>query len=622
MRKELVNIRKEMEAAGVDVYYIPMSDFHGSEYIADHFKAIRYISGFTGSAGELLIFHEDAYLWTDGRYHIQAENELEGSGISLMKMGNDHVPSLEKFLSERLKHGEIVGFDSRVVSGSKFDSFADVLGDKGIFVNYNLDLVDIIWNERPGIPMKEIKQIGLGKSGQNYKNKIKALKDEMKAADIDCLLLTKPDDIAWLFNLRGSDIDYNPVFYSYALIKDDETAPYSVRLYIQDPDSALYLVDSNVGLSDYSNIHKDLEELPEGSQIGLDFDYTSVKLIKSIPGACKIIPMPSPATKLKAIKNPIEISATKKIHIDDGRAMVRFICWLKSQFGGTELSDAEKLAEFRAEGDSSVTELSAAEKLAQFRAESSAYIGASFSTISAYGPSGAVVHYAAGTGDDADCCDGDVDVFAVGEHNRRLRSQGFYLVDSGGQYDGGTTDITRTVALGPLTDEMKRHYTAVLKGHIALATAEFSPDTTGAELDAVARAHVNAVGENYNHGTGHGVGHMLCVHEGPVSISPREKTGTFKPGMITSNEPGIYIPGKYGIRIEDEMLCIPRGESNLAFTSITCCPFERDAIDISMLSEKEVNYINEYHSNVYEKLAPLLSEEERQWLEKACKPVK
>lgn len=569
MRKELIELRTLMKERGVDIYIIPTTDYHGSEYVNDYFKCREYISGFTGSAGTLIIKEDFAGLWTDGRYFIQAKEQLKETGISLMKMGEKDVHGVEEYINMQEKYLTI-GFDGRVISESLGKSL-----EKNFNIIYDMDLVGEIWNDRPEIVPSHIYELNADITGEESDSKIKRLRHEMGEADY--ILISRLEEIAWLYNLRGSDIAYTPVFYAFALISKDDSV-----LYVKDET----LCKSNVigSVKKYEDVFTDLKAI-KNCTVMLDENTVSYTLSEIFDSSVQKIICKSPVEKMKAVKNPVEIAATKNAHIKDGAAMVNFLYWLKENIGKTD-----------------ITEISAADYLEKCRREQGAY-DLSFTTIAGYEEHGAIVHYA-----------------ATEQSDVNLQAKGFLLVDSGGQYDDGTTDITRTIALGELDRERIENYTTILKGNIALASAVFSKGTTGAELDKTARKPLKDKGIDFNHGTGHGVGHLLSVHEGPNTISPRAKNSVIIPGMITSDEPGVYIEGKYGIRIENEILCIDSGD-DYAFENITFCPFERDAIDVSMLTDEEIKYIDNYHRNVFEKIAPLVDKEVSKWLEKVCAPL-
>lgn len=599
MREELKALRTLMKAGNIDACIIPTTDFHGSEYVNDYFKCRRFISGFTGSAGTLVVTSDEAGLWTDGRYFLQAKEELKGSGIHLQKSGEIGVPSIPEFLKQHIPYGGRLAFDGRVISLTEGEEYNSVLQDKNVEIIYDRDLAGEIWKERPKLCGRPIYSLPLSVTGKSCEDKMADLRAALKEKNAAYHLITRLEETAWLFNLRGSDVKTTPVFFAFTLI-----TPKEVRLYIFDgadrdmqsngvQDSGVQdnnaqsssaqddsVIPAGVQVKNYFQIYEDIKQLPQGSSIMADCSAASYTLIKNIPEGVGIIDEPSPIQLMKAVKNPAEIESTGAVHIQDGAAVTDFICWLKREaFAGA----------------GRVTEISASEHLEECRRRRGNFLEPSFSTIAGYGPDGAVVHYC-----------------AVPETDRELKPEGLFLVDSGGQYKGGTTDITRTIALGELTDKMRKYYTFVLKSHIALASCRFPAGTRGIDLDKTARRPLHEAGLDFNHGTGHGVGHLLSVHEGPNTISPRG-TVAIQPGMITTDEPGVYIEGKFGIRLENELLCIEDGDL-LAFESITLCPFDRDAIIPEMLTRHEREWLNNYHKHVYETLSPVLSEDVKGWL--------
>ncbi len=625
MRSELTALRRRMKETGIDLYIVPTTDFHGSEYVNDYFRCREYVSGFTGSAGTLVVEQDRAELWTDGRYFLQAQQQLEGSGIDLMKMGQPGVPAITEYISGRIaempekqsKAHFTIGFDGRIVSsmmGRKLESLhpsVNIISDK--------DLVGDIWENRPQLIPSQIYKLPLEVTGETKTSKLARIRTEMGKAD--WLLVSKLEDIAWIYNLRGRDVEHTPVFYAFALIShkddilyvmDDSYAKRAAAAFSNDAADVSCTADAGAsagmnGAADtgsaslmkdtsaikstggtivkkYDEIFGDLADLTDCTLM-LDEDSVSYALGKSTAESVKCIFSKSPAEKLKAVKNAAEIKSTVNAHIKDGAAMAEFLYWLKTGIS-TE----------------TITEISLADYLESCRRKRGAY-DLSFDTIAGYEEHGAIIHYSATESSSAE-----------------LKPEGFVLIDSGGQYEDGTTDITRTVALGPVSSERKRNYTAVLKAHIDLAMAVFDKDTTGADLDVAARKPLRELGLDFNHGTGHGVGHMLSVHEGPNTISPRAAGCRIVPGMITSDEPGVYLEGEYGIRTENEILCIEK-DGKYAFEMLTFCPYERAAIDISMLTEAEIKYIDEYHRKVYETLAPLLDAEISEWLEEQCRPL-
>ena len=575
MRKELIALREKMKAYGFDAYMIPTSDYHQSEYVHDHFKCREFVSGFTGSAGTLIVTMEDACLWTDGRYFLQAAAQLEGSGIRLMKMGVEGVPTIVEYLEDVLDDDSILAFDGRVCTPK------DIPEDKFNMVT-ECDLVGEIWSDRPVIKPSEIYSLPISVTGESHDSKLARLREALADHNADCCILSSLDEIAWLYNLRGDDVKHTPVFFAYALISAEDD-----RLYVMD--------ESLEGTLCYDTFLDDIKDLPPGNLL-IDKDNTSYAILDSLPENTEIISCESPVAAMKTIKNEAEIASTKNAHLKDGAAMAEFLCWLKKTMAECSRSDDEI-------SDMQITELDTAAKLEECRRKQCGFKDLSFEAISAYGSNGAIVHYS-----------------ATEVTNKVLEPESFYLVDSGGQYEDGTTDITRTVALGPLTDEMKLHYTTVLKSHITLCTAEFQPGTTGAELDEMTREPLRKIGLDYNHGTGHGVGHLLGCHEGPQSISPRDKTHAILPGMINSDEPGVYIEGEYGIRLENEILCIEK-EGLYGFEPLTFCPFDKDAILPELLTDAEREWLNCYHRQVYEKISPLVDEETKQWLKEASRSL-
>lgn len=578
MKRQVENLRAKMREKKIDAYIIPTTDFHGSEYVNDYFKCREFVSGFTGSAGTLVVTADAAALWTDGRYFLQAESELAGSGIVLMREGEPGTPEITEWLCQRLPRGreQMVGFDGRIVSAK----FGEKLKES-FHVEAELDLADEIWAERPKLKASEIYPLALRVTGESSESKLSRVREEMRKAGTEAHIITSLEEIAWFFNLRGRDVLHTPVFYAFALVELER-----VRVYLlNDEEKVKSLFDDEIEIKPYTAIFDELKTL-KAKSIMYDENTISYRLFESIPHSCRAVKCKDPAMLMKAVKNSAEIACTKQAHIRDGAAVTRFIKWLKANISTDE-----------------ITEISAADYLWEERRRQGAY-DLSFDTIAGYGPHGAIIHYE-----------------AAPETNAELKPEGFLLVDSGGQYEDGTTDITRTIALGPLTEEMKRCYTAVLKAHIALATTEFDAETTGRELDAIARKTLHAEGLDYKHGTGHGVGHMLSVHEGPASISPRGVNCHIAPGMILSNEPGVYQEGKFGIRLENEILCIELENGKYGFETITFCPFEREAILPELLTEKEKAWLNAYHARVYDTLKPLLSTEEQVWLKAAASEI-
>lgn len=557
-----------MREHNIDAYLIQTNDFHGSEYMNDYFKCREFMSGFTGSAGTMVVTTDDALLWTDGRYFLQAAAQLDGSGITLMKSGEPGVPTITEYLQEALTPNSTLGFDGRVTSISpEIENICHICSE--------YDLIDEIWTDRPVINPSRIYALDGSVTGKTAESKLATLRTFMQQKDYDCFLTTNLEEIAWLYNLRGNDIPHTPVFFSFLLVTPEED-----RLYVLD--------NTFTGRKTYpyTQFFEDIKHIPSGRLL-LKKDTVNYSIMKSIPAHAEVVSQTSPLALMKCRKNETEIACTKNAHIKDGAAMAEFLCWLKANIGKNE-----------------ITEISASDYLEKCRRMQEGCFDLSFDTISGYAENGAIIHYS-----------------ATPETNKVLKPEGFLLVDSGGQYTDGTTDITRTIALGPLTEEMKLHYTAVLKGHIALAAARFMKGTTGADLDKLARQPINDIGHNYNHGTGHGIGHILSCHEGPQTISPRGTGVPILPRMICSNEPGIYIEGSHGIRLENEILCIESTDDMYEFETITFCPFDRDAIIKENLTDDELNWLNTYHFQVYQRISPYVSEETKKWLCEATKPL-
>ena len=587
---KLFSIRGQMAMMGLDAFIIQSTDPHISEYLAGHWKFREWVSGFTGSAGTVVILAEKAGLWTDSRYFIQAEKELEGSEIELFKSGMPGVPSYLQWLVSELPAGSVVGIDGQTIPVEEAEKLAKTLKESDLRLDSKVLLQDIVWDGRPKMPEEDVFELDIKYAGISRTDKIEAVRREMKNNDETHYIVCALDEIAWLLNLRGNDVEYNPVFYSYMVISMN-----NVNLFI-DPhkitsDIGKKLDRDGVKIFLYDKFYEFVQTLPQLSTVLIDPQKVNSAVLNAIPATAKVNRRLSIITKLKSVKNSTETEGMKKCHVKDGVAMVKFLHWLDSNIGKTE-----------------ITELSAAGKLQSFRKEQEGYLGDSFHTISAYGENAALPHYSA-----------DENNYAA------LEPKGLYLVDSGGQYFEGTTDITRTVALGPVTDEEKKDFTLVLKGHIALAQAKFPQGTHGAQLDILARMAMWDQGINYGHGTGHGVGHLLNVHEGPQSIRPQDNGIALEQGMITSNEPGIYKEGRHGIRTENLILTIPYKQTEFgtfyAFETITMCPIDINAIETGLMTDDEKKWLNSYHQTVYEVLKPFLNEEETEWLKNKTKAV-
>jgi len=584
-----------MNDSDIAVYIIPMNDYHGSEYIGEHFKLIRYFSGFTGSAGTLIVTQEESYLWTDGRYFLQAGQQLSGTGIKLQKMGEKDVPTISEFVlsyfeKKGIREQMAVGFDGRLMSVS----FADKL--EGLRIVSDKDLAGDIWNfdeenRRPDFPMQPVWRLDTAYTGVSATEKLSQLRADMKKEGADVFLLSTLDDIAWLTNLRGSDIAYNPVFLSYMIITGDRAVLYRD---IEEEEICFYLEVCGIEVRPYGDFYKDIAQIPENMSVWIDAESASRRMAEAIPSGCKKLVGSNPIMLRKAIKNETEAEHIRNAHIKDGVAVTKFLYWLK-----TNVRSRKEYA----------TEISAAEKLIQFRGQQEHYLGESFAPIVAFADHGAIVHYSANEATDTE-----------------LKPESFLLVDTGGHYLEGTTDITRTIVMGALTDAQKRHYTAVLQGNLRLANAYFKKGLTGANLDYLAREPLYRQGLDFNHGTGHGVGYLLNVHEGPNAFRMRQDAkGMFEAGMVTSDEPGFYPEGQYGIRLENLILCREAEKTEygqfLCFETLTMVPFDPEAIDIQMFTEEDKKLLNAYHRKVYEAIADKLTVSEREWLSQVTAPI-
>lgn len=582
--ERLAALRNAMKQQPLDAYIIPSSDPHLSEYPADCWKAREWMSGFTGSAGTLVVTADKAGLWTDSRYFLQAGIQLEGTGIDLYKMGLPDTPALADFLLHELKPGATVGLNGQTYSAADAIRLENELKKNSISLRTDTDLIEPIWQERPAIPDAPLFEMPRELSGRSTAEKLEALHEKLREAGADSLILSSLDEVAWTFNIRGTDVAYNPVVISYAFISEKENILF-IHPKKLNPETAERLKEQGVTLADYSMIYTYLSRLPEKARVFVDKQKTNVALYRSLPEACTVIEGISPAAHLKSIKNETEIDGFRHAVVKDGVALVRFYYWLENQMAAGE----------------KVTELGLAEKLTAFRAEQPQYIMDSFETIAGYGAHGAIVHYA-----------------ATPETDATLQAEGLLLIDSGAQYLDGTTDITRTIALGEPTEQMKKDFTRVLKGTISLAKSKFPAGTRGSQIDLLARKALWDAGINYLHGTGHGIGHCLNVHEGPQSIRMEENSVVLKPGMVISDEPAMYRTGEYGIRTENMILCREDSETEfgkfLGFETLTLCPIDTRLVIPSMLSAREKAWLNKYHQMVYEKLGPHLDEAEKTWL--------
>ena len=589
IKERIHALRMTFRPNNIKAFIIPSTDPHLSEYVAPYWMSREWISGFTGSAGTAVILMDKAGLWTDSRYFLQAEKELEGSGITLYKEMLPETPSITKFLCQNLKPGESVSIDGKMFSVQQVEQMKEDLAPYQLQVNLFGDPLKNIWKDRPSMPDAPAFIYDVKYAGKSCGEKVAAIRTELKEKGIFALFLSSLDEIAWTLNLRGSDVHCNPVIVSYLLVTQDEVVYFiSPEKITQEVNE--YLQEQQVSLRKYDEAESFLNSFA-GENILIDPKKTNYAIYSAINPACKVVRGESPVTLLKAIRNEQEIAGIHHAMQRDGVALVKFLKWLEASV----LSGKE-------------TELSVDRKLHEFRAAQPLYMGESFDTIAGYKEHGAIVHYS-----------------ATEESDVTLQSKGFLLLDSGAQYLDGTTDITRTIALGELTEEEKTDYTLILKGHIALAMAKFPAGTRGAQLDVLARMPIWSHGMNFLHGTGHGVGHFLSVHEGPQSIRMNENPIVLQPGMVTSNEPGVYKAGSHGIRTENRTLVCKDKEGMFGeyfkFETITLCPICKKGIIKEMLTAEEVKWFNDYHQTVYKKLSPSLNEEEKKWLLEATKAI-
>ena len=589
IKERIEKLRAVMRRKEISACIVPGTDPHASEYIAECWKDRVWISGFTGSAGTVVIALEKAGLWTDSRYFLQGEAQLAGSGIDLMKMGLPETPGMVGWIISTLKKGESVGVNPQMFSVDAYQSLQNELSEAGIEL-ISIDLISEIWTDRPAMPSKECFVFDVKYAGKSVAEKLRLLRAEMQKACAQVVVLSALDDIAWLFNIRGNDVDYNPVVIAFAVV-DSENATIFINPEKVNSETVKYFSANGVTTEAYHSVYQYLEKISPEAKVWIDGAKLNRSLYESIPAGCKKLNRMSPVFRLKSIKNDTEVAGYRRAMVKDGVALIRFFMWLEANVSNGEL-----------------TELNIDKKLLEFRAEQENFVGPSFGTIAGYREHGAIVHYS-----------------ATEESASTLQPEGIFLLDSGGQYLDGTTDITRTVTLGKPTEEEKTDFTLVLKGHIALSSAVFPVGTRGSQLDILARKAMWDRGLNYGHGTGHGVGHFLNVHEGPQSIRMDENPVTLQEGMFMSNEPGLYRTGKHGIRTENLVLVVPAVETEfgkfLKFETLTLFPIDQDLIDVDLLTDNEIEWINNYHKMVYELLSPKLNEEERAWLELKCSEI-
>jgi Xaa-Pro aminopeptidase len=586
-------LRKLMEREGIQAYLVPSTDAHSSEYLPECFKRRQWISGFTGSAGDVVITTDKGGLWTDGRYFLQAEEQLKGSGIELFKMGMEDVPKLEEWVAKELKEGQKLGIDPKLLSNDSAGRLSKTLKERGVKLEYiSSNLIDEIWEDQPSPSKAPIKVLSKEFTGESIEEKLGRVREKMKDHLCSAHVLASLDTIAWLFNIRGTDIDFNPLVISYAAVTMKEA-----HLFV-DQDKITNEVREHLGeivkLHPYNDIEGYLKELgASGKKVWISPKTTNKWIMISMGKDVEVHYERSPVTDMKSMKNETELQGFRDCLVVDGVAMVKFIKWLEENVpngGVTEISAADILEEYRKQGDK--------------------FVGLSFPTISGYGEHGAIIHYD-----------------PTPETDVEVKPEGILLVDSGAQYLNGTTDITRTFAMGEPTDEQREMFTRVLKGHIDLALLRFPKGFSGKQIELPARKSLWDAGKNYNHGTGHGIGHYLNVHEGPMGITPRDIGVPLSAGNVLSNEPGYYKTGEYGIRIENLMVVLNDEELSseefqfLKFETLTMCPIDLKLVEPSLLNEEERKWLNDYHSLVYQKLSPMLSPEDREWLGESTAPI-
>ncbi len=588
INQRIAALREVMQREHLSAFIFPSTDPHQGEYVPDHWKGREYVSGFNGSAGTFVVTMSSAALWTDSRYFLAAEEQLKGTEILLMKLKIEGTPTIAEWIGQECGAGAEVGVDGMVNSASAVKMLiADLRRQGGITLRTNLDPLAVIWKNRPPIPENPVEVYPLTYAGEAAHEKIARIRQALRRQHADGMLMSALDDIAWTLNLRGSDVHCNPVFVSYLLISSK-----CVTLYINkvklSPDVMTYLKAEGVEVAPYEDVKNGLKDYFEYN-ILLDPEEVNYTLYKAVTR--EIVEEESPVKRMKTIKNPIEIAGFKSAMLKDGIAMVKFLRWLKPavESGGQ-------------------SEISVDEKLTSLRAERPLYRDISFDTIAGYQTHGAIVHYE-----------------ATPETDMALKPEGFLLLDSGAQYLDGTTDITRTIALGPLTEEQKKIYTLVLKGHIQVELCKFPSGTSGTQIDILAREAMWREGLNYLHGTGHGVGTYLNVHEGPHQIRMEYKAAPFVEGMTVTDEPGIYLAGRFGVRIENTLLITPYKETEfgkfLQFESLTLCPIDKSPVIKEMLLQEEIEWLNSYHQRVFDTLSPHLDAEDTEWLREACAAI-
>ncbi len=591
----LQRLREIMLDRKIDMYLIPTSDFHQTESVGRYFKCREYISGFTGSEGTLIVGKNEAALWVDGRYYLQAEKELEGSEIVKMESGEEGVLDVFEYINANLPEGGKVGFDGRVVNTSMAETILQITKKKSGQISCDRDLVNEVWEDRPPLPKNAAWFLEYKYSGENVKDKIERVKKYLVDNNLDAYIISTLDDIAWLTNMRGSDVEFFPVALSYIVFYKGKA-----NLFIDKNKLNESLIEefsnNDFEIFDYEDIYIFIEKLTDVKRVGINKNTLNYKVASHINSSIEVVDEVSPTVKWKACKNKIEIENTKKAHLKDAIAMTKFIYWIKKEIE-----------------NESISEWDACKKLEEFREEQENFIGLSFETIGAFGSNGAIVHY-----------------HPQSEKSKILKLDNLFLIDSGGHYKHGTTDVTRTIVLGNIGKEVKKNFTLVLKGMIKLSKAKFLYGCNGKNLDILCRGVLWDLGLDYKHGTGHGVGHILSVHEDPVGIRWRQVEGVndmeiFEEGMITSNEPGLYFEGQYGIRIENELM-VKKAKKNsngqfMEFDTLTLVPIDIDGLLPEELDSGDREWLNKYHKKVYSQVSPYLDREEKEWLEMVTRAI-
>lgn len=590
VQERLSELRRLMKKRGVDAYLVPTDDFHASEYVGDYFKCRKYITGFTGSAGTAVITEDMAGLWTDGRYFIQAAQQLSGTSVTLYKMGEPGVPTVHEFLKDKLTEGMCLGFDGRTVSAAESDQLKTLLSDKNIGFSVEKDLIGEIWTDRPELSCEPAMELDIKWTGESRADKCRRIRQKMEEKQADIFVLTSLDDIAWLLNIRGNDIHCCPVVLSYLVMTKEEILLFANEQAFSKEIQEKLKCDGVV-LKPYDDIYAYAKTISSHKTVILSKNSVNSRLVNSIPSEVRILDEENLTLLPKAIKNETEVENERTAHIKDGIAVTRFMYWLKQNVGKMK-----------------ITELSAADYLFKLRKQQENFLDNSFDPIVSYGGHAAICHYSPSP-----------------ETDIPLEPKGLALCDTGGHYLEGTTDITRTIALGELTEKEKKYFTLVLKGHLNLSDVKFRYGCCGQNLDYIAREPLWRLGEDYNHGTGHGVGYLLNVHEGPNSFRWKSSSAVLEEGMITSNEPGYYVENEFGVRHENLIVCKKAEETSfgqfMCFENLTMVPFDLDAIEPELLTDHEKALLNSYHKEVYNKISPYLEKEEKEWLKEATRAI-